>query len=193
MRGGEAPALPLHVVAHLRRDGVRRAHGQLRGVADVAAAHQDVVARLTARIAFFQQSAVPNCDKLRPDPRSDPRLHGGAWAPWSNDTRPGCPESPTPAPPSPPPTPPPPGCIAADFLADTDFKDGSGLGRAPAANAEACCALCASAAWAAKGCKYFTFVPAGQPSDGSTGCWLQANDDGRSAHAGATSGAVVQP
>jgi len=53
-----------------------------REVADVAAAHPDVVAALTARLAAWAARAVRAAQNATADPRSDPRLFGGAWTPW---------------------------------------------------------------------------------------------------------------
>jgi galactosylceramidase len=76
-------------------------------------------------------------------------------------------------------------CDASSFEANTDYHDGQGLGHAAAADTSACCALCASAAWAAQGCKYFTFSGA----DGT--CWLKGDDGGRRTVANATSGSCA--
>lgn len=49
---------------------------------DLAKERPQTVAALLARIAQYNHTAVPPCDRLRPDPASDPRRHGGAWMPW---------------------------------------------------------------------------------------------------------------
>jgi hypothetical protein len=95
--------------------------------------------------------------------------------------------SPSPSPP-PPPTPPPspPGtvCDVATFVDNMEFDDGMGLGEVHAVTAAACCALCASVDWAAKGCKWFSFVHA-------TGkCFLKADDNSPLSRNGVTSGAT---
>jgi hypothetical protein len=92
------------------------------------------------------------------------------------------PAAPTPAPPTPAPT----SCDAANFLQGMDYHDGQGLGHAPAADAAHCCALCASAAWAAKGCTHFTFA-----ADGT--CWLKPDGSNKRPSAGSVCGAVLGP
>lgn len=48
---------------------------------DLAEQRPDVVQRLLARLAFYNQTAVPVY--FPPDdPRADPSQHGGAWVPW---------------------------------------------------------------------------------------------------------------
>jgi arylsulfatase B len=49
---------------------------------NLAASRPNKVAELLARIAFYNSSAVPPCDRLTPDPASNPKLHGGVWTPW---------------------------------------------------------------------------------------------------------------
>ena len=92
------------------------------------------------------------------------------------------PAAPTPAPPTPAPT----ACDPASFLQGMDYHDGQGLGHAPAADAAHCCALCASAAWAAKGCTHFTFA-----ADGT--CWLKPDGSNKRPSAGSVCGAVLGP
>jgi len=58
---------------------------------DLAASMPDKVAAMAARIAYYNKTSVPPCDRLAPDPQSNPLLHGGVWTPWSNDTGTGCP------------------------------------------------------------------------------------------------------
>ena len=60
---------------------------------DLAAANPDKVAELLARIAFHNATAIPPCDRLLPDPHSNPLHFNNVWTPWSNDTRPGCPQT----------------------------------------------------------------------------------------------------
>lgn len=60
---------------------------------DLAAANPAKVAELKARIAFYNSTAIPPCDRLTPDPNSNPQHFGNVWTPWSNDTRPGCPQT----------------------------------------------------------------------------------------------------
>lgn len=67
-----------------------------------------------------------------------------------------------PAPPPPPPGPPLAGtCSASAFLNDTFYGHGHGpsIGRAAGKDAADCCAQCSSSAWAAKGCRFFSFAP----------------------------------
>jgi lysophospholipase L1-like esterase len=73
-------------------------------------------------------------------------------------------------------------CSAAAYLNNTDFHDGQGLGNGPGKDAADCCAQCSSAAWAAKGCKFFTL------SMGT--CWFKKDDSGRRYIAGAVSGGI---
>ena len=81
----------------------------------------------------------------------------------------------------------PAACSATAFLNNTDFHDGQGLGNAPGKDAADCCTQCASSAWAAKGCKFFTLS-----AIGSTGtCWFKKDDSGRRYIAGAVSGGVA--
>lgn len=48
---------------------------------DLADQRPDVVQQLLARLAFYNQTAVPVY--FPPDdPRADPSQHGGAWVPW---------------------------------------------------------------------------------------------------------------
>ena len=49
---------------------------------DLASSMPAKVAALQARIAYYNSTAVPPCDRLKPDPASNPKLHGGAWMPW---------------------------------------------------------------------------------------------------------------
>ena len=49
---------------------------------DLAARMPAKVAELQARLAEHNATAVPPCDRQRPDPASSPRLHSGAWMPW---------------------------------------------------------------------------------------------------------------
>ena len=93
--------------------------------------------------------------------------------------------------PYPPPSPTPPGpgppgtvCDAAKFLNNMEFDDGDGLGEVHAGDAAACCAHCASADWAAKGCKWFSFV------DVTGKCFLKADDNIPTSRIGVTSGAT---
>jgi len=65
-----------------------------------------------------------------------------------------------------------------------EFNDGKGLGEVPAATAAACCAHCATAEWAAKGCRWFSFV------DATGKCFLKADDDSPLSKEGVTSGAT---
>ena len=61
---------------------------------DLAASMPTKVAELQARLAEYNATAVPPCDRLRPDPASSPRLHGGAWMPWrASVAGNGCPQS----------------------------------------------------------------------------------------------------
>eukprot|EP00937_MAST-01D_sp_MAST-1D-sp2_P004572 g4572.t1 len=60
---------------------------------DLAAANPAKVAELMARIEFYNSTAIAPCDRLTPDPHSNPLHFGGVWTPWSNDTRPGCPQT----------------------------------------------------------------------------------------------------
>eukprot|EP00038_Savillea_parva_P004143 m.134586 g.134586 ORF g.134586 m.134586 type:complete len:1103 (-) comp11390_c0_seq3:144-3452(-) len=94
---------------------------------------------------------------------------------------------PAPPPPPPPAPPAPPGavCDPALFLNNTDYHDGQGLGHDTTASPLACCQLCASPSWAAKGCNHFTYA--------ENTCWLMANNDGKRASPGSTSGAVKGP
>ena len=83
----------------------------------------------------------------------------------------------------------PAACSATAFLNNTDFHDGQGLGNAPGKDAADCCTQCASSAWAAKGCKFFTLS-----AIGSTGtCWFKKDDSGRRYIQGAVSGSVAGP
>lgn len=51
---------------------------------DLADHRPDVVQRLMARLAYYNQTAVPVY--FPPDdPRADPSRHGGAWVPWVNE------------------------------------------------------------------------------------------------------------
>jgi hypothetical protein len=77
-------------------------------------------------------------------------------------------------------------CAAAAFLNNTDFHDGQGLGHAPGKDAADCCTQCASSAWAAKGCKFFTL----SVISGVGTCWFKKDDSGRRYIAGAISGGV---
>lgn len=60
---------------------------------DLAAKMPEKVKELMARIAFYNSTAIPPCDRLTPDPMSNPKRFGNVWTPWSNDTRPGCPQT----------------------------------------------------------------------------------------------------
>jgi hypothetical protein len=60
---------------------------------DLAASMPDKVAELKARIAYHNKTAIAPCDRLTPDRNSNPMNFGNVWTPWSNDTRPGCPQT----------------------------------------------------------------------------------------------------
>jgi hypothetical protein len=60
---------------------------------DLAAAMPAKVAELKARIAWYNSTAISPCDRLIPDPNSNPLRFNNVWTPWSNDTRPGCPQT----------------------------------------------------------------------------------------------------
>ena len=68
---------------------------------------------------------------------------------------------------------------------DMEFDDGLGLGEVHAPTAAACCAQCATAEWAAKGCKWFSFV------DAEGKCYLKADETRPLAWKGITSGATT--
>lgn len=51
---------------------------------DLAEQRPDVVRRLLARIAHYNQTAVPVFFPPE-DPGADPRNHGGAWVPWADE------------------------------------------------------------------------------------------------------------
>ena len=87
-------------------------------------------------------------------------------------------------PPSPSPSPPGTVCDPATFVHDMEFDDGLGLGEVRAATAAACCAHCATAKWAAKGCKWFSFI------DAEGRCFLKADDNSPLSKKGVTSGAT---
>lgn len=49
---------------------------------DLAATMPQKLAELQARLAHYNATAVPPCDRLKPEPASDPARHSGAWMPW---------------------------------------------------------------------------------------------------------------
>ena len=49
---------------------------------DLASAWPAKVAELQARLAWYNSTAVPPCDRLKPQAGANPALHGGAWMPW---------------------------------------------------------------------------------------------------------------
>lgn len=62
---------------------------------DLVDQRPDVVQQLLARLAYYNQTAVP-VHFPPSDPRADPRRHAGAWVPWADEdededggTRPG--------------------------------------------------------------------------------------------------------
>jgi len=60
---------------------------------DLAHHMPEKVAELRERIKHHNASAVPPCDRLPVDPRSNPKLHGGAWMPWKKSVAGnGCPQ-----------------------------------------------------------------------------------------------------
>jgi hypothetical protein len=60
---------------------------------DLAASMPNKVEELKARIAFYNSTAIAPCDRLFPDVASNPQHFNNVWTPWSNDTRPGCPQT----------------------------------------------------------------------------------------------------
>lgn len=59
---------------------------------DLAASYPDKVTELKARLAFYNRTAVPSCDRLVPELASNPMLHGGVWTPWRDHVKgTGCP------------------------------------------------------------------------------------------------------
>ncbi len=48
---------------------------------DLSEQNPEVVKQLLDRLAYYESTAVP-CRYPKPDPKADPRLHGGAWKPW---------------------------------------------------------------------------------------------------------------
>eukprot|EP00041_Stephanoeca_diplocostata_P031953 m.1007819 g.1007819 ORF g.1007819 m.1007819 type:complete len:415 (-) comp24057_c0_seq32:3204-4448(-) len=77
-------------------------------------------------------------------------------------------------------------CNASEFLNNTDFHDGQGLGHAPGMSAADCCAQCSSPSWAAKGCKFFTFASAPPGT-----CWFKEDHNGPKHSPGSISGGVA--
>jgi sialate O-acetylesterase len=72
------------------------------------------------------------------------------------------------------------GCL---LMNDTDINPHTpGLGNVAASSALECCTLCASTAWAAKGCAYFTYSKAN--------CWFKSNADTKVPSQGKTSGHI---
>ena len=52
---------------------------------NLAAEHADIVKKLEDKLKVYEKNMVaPRNQKY--DPRSSPKLHGGAWVPWLNDT-----------------------------------------------------------------------------------------------------------
>ena len=124
---------------------------------------------------FFGPDGTPSVltNAVQPNPR------GTAGLSFTFAQKLGGPHSP----PSPPP--PPPVCDPATFMQDTEFDDGKGLGEVHAATAAACCAECDEKEWAAKGCKWFSFVGA------SSMCFLKADDHRPLSRNGVTSGTTT--
>ena len=61
---------------------------------DLAATMPQKLAELQARLAHYNATAVPPCDRLKPEPAADPARHGGAWMPWRESVPGnGCPAS----------------------------------------------------------------------------------------------------
>ena len=59
---------------------------------DLARSMPQKVAQLLTRLAHYNRTAVPPCDRLQPDPAANPLLHGGAWMPWKGSVAgTGCP------------------------------------------------------------------------------------------------------
>jgi len=53
---------------------------------DIAAAHPDVVVRLTTVLKQYNSTAVSSAGQGKPDdPRADPSLHNGTCVPWVDD------------------------------------------------------------------------------------------------------------
>ncbi len=50
---------------------------------DLSEQHPDIVEQLLDRLAFYNSTAVP-CRYPDPDPKSNPKLHDGAWGPWQD-------------------------------------------------------------------------------------------------------------
>ncbi|XP_071089640.1 arylsulfatase B-like [Haliotis cracherodii] len=48
---------------------------------DMSATNQDIVKKMLDRLAYYQSTAVPPVYPP-PDPKCDPKLHGGVWGPW---------------------------------------------------------------------------------------------------------------
>jgi hypothetical protein len=75
------------------------------------------------------------------------------------------------------------------WQSDTDYHDGQGIGHAPGNGPGDCCTQCASAEWAVKGCKFFTWAGGGA----APSCWFKADNHNPIRSVGAISGGISPP